>query len=277
MPELPELEAFKSYFEAHCLHKTIANVTCTDTKVIKSVTFAAFKKALIGAQFKHAERLGKYLIISLKNSDQKVVMHFGLTGSLEYTKDAKNDVRFSVVRFIFKDHSVLHWKSIRKFEKIWLVSDLNKIKALKTLGPDPLKLSAKEFSELIEQNQTKNIKAFLMDQDKIAGIGNEYSDEILFQAGIDPHHAIKDLSKPALTKLYKQVRSVLKYATKVQVSIIKKQAPDFFSQDNRKIFKKSYLQAHRHIDMICPKSSAHTLKRVKLAGRTTYYCPEDQR
>ena len=134
MPELPEVEAFKSYFEVHCLNKVIAQVTCNDTRVIKGVSFATLKKDLVTRKFTHAHRRGKYLIIDISSTDQKLVMHFGLTGSLEYTKNIDLDVRFSVVQFIFKDHSVLHWNSIRKFEKIWLVDSLDDIKALKNLG-----------------------------------------------------------------------------------------------------------------------------------------------
>jgi len=276
MPELPELEAFKWYVDSHCLNKVISQITSSDTRVIKGVSFATFKKTLIGNKFTHAQRRGKYLIIDISSTDKKLVMHFGLTGSLEYTKDPDLDVRFSVVRFIFKDHSVLHWKSIRKFEKIWLVDTIDDIKSLKNLGPDALALSLKEFTDIIEKNGSKNIKAFLMDQTRIAGIGNEYSDEILFQAGIDPHHSVKDLSKTDITQLYKQIHAVLTYATKLRIQDVKRAVPDFFSQKDRETFKSSYLQAHRHIDMICPKNKKHILKKVTIAGRTTYYCPKDQ-
>ena len=277
MPELPEVEAFKSYFEVHCLNKVIAQVTCNDTRVIKGVSFATLKKDLVTRKFTHAHRRGKYLIIDISSTDQKLVMHFGLTGSLEYTKNIDLDVRFSVVQFIFKDHSVLHWNSIRKFEKIWLVDSLDDIKALKNLGPDALEITSKEFNIILEKNKTKNIKALLMDQTKIAGIGNEYADEILFQAGVDPHHAVKDLSKTAITKLYKQIHAVLAYAIKLQIKEIKKSVAAFFSDQDRETFKSSYLQAHRHIDMICPKNKKHTLKKATIAGRTTYYCPVDQK
>ncbi len=116
-----------------------------------------------------------------------------------------------------------------------------------------------------------------MDQSIIAGIGNEYSDEILFQAGIDPHHTIQELSKLDLIKLYKKMRTVLSYASKVRVNHLGAMGHKFFSQQDRTLFKRSYLQAHRHIDMICPKNARHTLKRTTIAGRTTYYCPIDQK
>jgi formamidopyrimidine-DNA glycosylase len=116
-----------------------------------------------------------------------------------------------------------------------------------------------------------------MDQSAIAGIGNEYSDEILFQAGIDPHHRIGDLSKAMISKLYKKINSVLKYSTKIQIHAIRvANGKPFFTKSNRELFPPSYLQAHRHIDKKCPKNKNHLLKKTTIAGRSSYYCPKDQ-
>lgn len=277
MPELPEIEAFKKYVELHALGKVVADVTSSDTRVIKGITLTALKKNLQGDIFVKTSRMGKFLIISLQKSPKKLVMHFGLTGSLVYTKEPEK-IRFSVVQFIFKDHSVLHFTSVRKFEKIWLVDDVTKIHEIKDLGPDALEVTQKDFFDLLEKNKSKNIKAFFMDQSIIAGIGNEYSDEILFQAGVDPHHKIRDLSVAVRKKIYTTMRAVLKYAIQVRIKNIKNMSEyGFFTQHDRGVFKKSYLQAHRHIDMICPKNKNHRLKTATIAGRTTYYCPVDQK
>lgn len=277
MPEIPEVEAFESYIKSHCLKKPIADISISVSKIIHGASSATFKKTLINNKFMQVERRGKFLIIKLAKADKYLVMHFGLTGFLSYTKEDEK-VRFSAVRFIFKNHTVLHFNSIRKFEKIWLVSDLDKIKTLRTMGPDALKLTLKQFKTILAKNKTKNIKALLMDQVKIAGIGNEYSDEILFQAHIDPHHSVKQLSAAQLGSMYRHMKSVLCYATSVQKKAIRKtHGSAFFSKDNRKMFKSSYLQAHRHIDMICPKNRNHKLKIATIAGRTTYYCPTDQK
>lgn len=277
MPELPELEGFKAYIDAHCLHKKISNVASTDTSLIKKTTLAHFKKSLMGHSFSKTERLGKYLIIFLSNSDKKIVMHFGLTGSLFYTKDSDQKVRFSKVEFIFSDHSILHWIAIRKFEKIWLVQDSDEIPGLKKLGIDALAITKKQFLDLLDKNPSKNVKALLMDQTKIAGIGNEYSDEMLFQAGIDPRHAVKDLSSAARGKLYEWMKKVLKASIKIQLKNAQKLAKSaFFNMADRASFPRAYLQAHRHVDMQCPKHKTHVLKKITVAGRTSYFCPEDQ-
>ncbi|MGB8367640.1 MAG: DNA-formamidopyrimidine glycosylase family protein, partial [Candidatus Babeliales bacterium] len=165
------------------------DVIACNKRSVKKVAFAGFKKALIGKKFSSVKREGKYLIIYLRSSDKKVVMHFGLTGFLVYTKDKEEEVRFSKVTFLFADGSVLHWCDIRKFGAIWLVKQLDEIKGLEKIGPDPLAISKKDFLALLAQSKKKNIKSFLMDQSIIAGIGNEYSDEILFQSKINPHHS----------------------------------------------------------------------------------------
>ena len=275
MPEIPELEAFKYIVKTHCLHKKINNVESLNKKLIK-ISFPVFKKELIGHTFDSTERKGKYLLIYM--SDGILVMHFALTGFLVYAKNSDEKVQFTCVKFIFNDDSVLHWISIRKFAKMWLVKNINEIKGLCELGVDALKVSKKEFLNLLHTYPTKNIKAFFMDQTILAGIGNEYSDEILFQAGIDPHHKIKDLSQRDYAKIYAQMQKVLKYAIELRIKDIKKMPEqNFLSNKDRATFKSSYLQAHRHTDMVCPKNKNHRLKKVTIAGRSTYYCPQDQK
>ncbi len=277
MPELPEVEAYESYIEAHCLHKMITDIKILDKSVIQKISAVQFKKSLIDHEFTSVERLGKYLIIDVSDSEKKLVMHFGLTGSPVYRTDKTELVKYSRVQFIFKN-AVLHWTDLRKFGKLWLVDDLQTITGLKKLGVDALAVTKKQFLALLSESQTKNIKAFLMDQSIIAGIGNEYSDEALFQAGIDPHHKINELSKVTCEKLYNMLHMVLLYAIKVQRKNSEGiSSPTSLSKENRKSFPSSYLQAHRHIDMICPKNKKHTLKKATIAGRTTYYCPEDQK
>lgn len=204
-------------------------------------------------------------------------MHFALTGSVVVTREDEK-VAYETVDFIFGKQLKLAWCSVRKFEKLWLLKDIDQIPALKNLGPDAPKVSKQQFMEIAESSKRKNTKTFLMDQSLIAGIGNEYSDEILFQAGIDPRHRIEDLSGKQLHKIYLEMHKVLKYAVGLRKKNIKKstQARMFSSSDD-KIFKSSYLQAHRHADMLCPKNKHHKLKRVTIGGRSSYYCPIDQK
>jgi formamidopyrimidine-DNA glycosylase len=278
MPEIPEVEAFKDYIKKTCLNKKISDVKSKDKSLIKGIVFKDFKNTLIDKKFKSAERKGKYLIINLTHSQKKLVMHFGLTGSLAYKKSADIPVKFSKVTFIFADNSALHWINKRKFGKVWLIGSLDQIEGLARLGPDATKISEKQFEKLLKNSAQQNIKALLMDQEKISGIGNEYSDEILYQAGIDPHHKAGDLSESKIKKMYKKMNEVLDYSTKLREKNLKDlDQTVYFSDVDRKSFKSSYLQAHRHIDDKCPKNNNHKLKTAKIAGRTSYYCPKEQK
>ncbi|MBN2267533.1 MAG: Fpg/Nei family DNA glycosylase [Candidatus Babeliaceae bacterium] len=277
MPEMPEVEAFKKYVELHSLHKKIVEVTVSVEKVIQGISPTVFKKRLANASFSKVERKGKYLIITLSPSPEKLVFHFGLTGFLMYEKSPKIDVHFSRTSFIFSDQSILHWCSIRLFGKIWLVKNLATIKEIANLGPNALTLSEKKFLNLMTKSKRKNIKSFLMDQETIAGIGNEYSDEILFQAGVAPYHPIKELSQKRRIRIYEEMDKVLRYAIKLRTTeITNMPSAGFFTAGESAKFPSTYLQAHRHTDQRCPKNRTHQLKKAKIAGRTAYYCPKDQ-
>lgn len=280
MPELPEIEAFKACLEEHCLHKTITNVHVFLPKMVQNITPATLAKAVVHHVFTKVTRHGKYLVISLTPSDQRVVLHFGMTGSVFYAprdQDQKEKVRFSAVQITFADGSSIHYKSVRTFEKLWLC-DKNSLPAgIANLGPDALQLSFTDFKAILTTRGTRNIKALLMDQHVIAGIGNEYSDEILFQAGINPNHTAKDLSPTQVKKLYTQMHKVLTFTVKLMKKNLLTHKTDILTQQNKTTFPATYLQAHRHRDMICPKNKQHHLKKATIAGRTSYYCPHHQR
>jgi formamidopyrimidine-DNA glycosylase len=200
-----------------------------------------------------------------------------LTGFLFFAKKTpEQKVKSSRIKFTFKNQSELHFIDLRKFGKILVTENPDKI--LEKLGTDGTKISRETFLSLLEENASKNIKAFLMDQALLAGIGNEYSDELLFQAGINPEHKIKELAKKDRGLIYTKMKSVLSYATKLRKKQIQ-QTPDllFFSKEGGAVFKSSYLQAHRHTDRRCPKDKNHKLKKVTVGGRSSYYCAQDQK
>lgn len=276
MPELPEVEAFREYINSQCKNKTIHEVDVLDSRVIKKVGTQTFKKYLVGKKFTKIERRGKYLILTI-SSGKQLIMHFGLTG-YPYIGQADQKVRFTCVEFEFTEDTCLYWCDVRKFGKLYLVQSADQIKGLHDLGPGALTIVGTEFLAIAHSNAKKNVKAFLMDQSIIAGIGNEYSDEILFQAGIDPHHKIKDLSDTELKKIYQCMRRILLFAIKIRVNQLKSlKKQKVFSTEDTVDFPKSYLQFHRHGDGKCPKDLKHKLKKVTIAGRSSYYCPIDQK
>ncbi len=126
------------------------------------------------------------------------------------------------------------------------------------MGQNPFLFQKKRFRELLRKNELLNVKTFLLAQEKIAGIGNVYADEILYQAKINPHRQIGNLQPRERRELHQKMLSVLKE------SLI------FIPKKN---FDLSWLIAHRHTDMRCPGNKEHQLDREIIAGQATIFCP----
>lgn len=273
MPELPEVEAFKAIVEEHIVGKKIEAIVINDKRLVHA-SGKAIQDKLIGARCSSVERKGKYVCLKFVRPSSYLVLHFGLTGFLVYA-GREEHVNFSVFSLIMAA-GTLHFCDKRKFGGVWLVEDLSTFARVDDLGPDALSITKKQFLALIAAFSKKNCKAFFMDQTIIAGIGNEYADEIFFQAGIDPHRRLGDLAPKEIEHVYTCMKKVLRYATKVRL----KELVDHkgaLQADNVHDFKTTYLQAHRHTDHLCPKNPKHHLKKSTIAGRSTYYCPMDQR
>lgn len=263
MPELPDVENFLTYFKANALHQTVSDVDVRDSSLFINKTGANAESILSGREFDSAERFGKFIVISLSGTDKQLVIHFGMTGRLAYAKPENFDddeIEFAQMTVTFANGYQLRWINIRKFGKVYLVNHASDIDTIDSIGPEPLELERDEFISLARRHQRKNIKSFLMDQSDIAGIGNVYSNELLFQAGIDPHRRIKDIDDSELKKLHDSMVSVLEKA--IDINVPEGDYPD------------SWLLAHEQ-DMKCPKNG-HQLKKETIAGRSALYCPEHQ-
>jgi formamidopyrimidine-DNA glycosylase len=264
MPELPDVENFKKYFLVTSINKKIADVSCDLKKLVKGTDFAHFRETLRDKKFGWARRRGKFLIVRIPGCDEKLVFHFGMTGSLSYVKKKeKSDDKHSHLIFTFKNGDQLHWKNMRKFGKVHLVKDLKKIPLLKNMGPEPLGISQKNFMDLLERHKKRNVKSFLLNQRNIAGIGNIYSDEILFKARINPHKTIGQLKDRKKNALYDAMRRVLKRAIAIGVPWAG--------------FSSSWLLKNRKRGRNCPRNKNHRLKKEKIAGRSAVWCPGCQK
>ncbi len=256
MPELPDVESFKAYFKRSSLNKIIADVQCSCKDLIRNINFKDLRHKLMGKSFRDAWRRGKFLICEIKDIPEKLIFHFGMTGDLHYVKQRTKKDRFARLVIKFENEYELRLLSIRKLAKIYLVKDPEEIKLIKEMGPEPLTISKKDFSKILDEHQRKNIKAFLLDQRDIAGIGNVYSDEILFKAKINPHKNIETVGSEQREKLYKSMKTVLREAI-----------------DCNMYFDSSWLIVHRGRDMRCPLNENHKLKKEIIAGRSCYFCP----
>jgi len=264
VPELPEVEARKNYLERTSLGRKIESVKVQDLRILEDTTPIQLTKRLKGATFTEAGRRGKYLLVRT-DIDGILLMHFGMTGSLLFEEESGKAPRFDRVEFHFKPKSVLYFIDQRLFGKIALyrTDDPLKIPEIAKLGPEPLgrAFTHKKFSEIVHSHNT-TIHQLLMDQELIAGIGNIYSDEITYQAGVRPDRRTSSLTEKEIRRLYDKMKWVLRRAVELDAEL--DDHADRFLIPNRKR------------DGQCPKTQ-HKLVKKTIGGRSSYYCPTCQK
>jgi len=216
----------------------------------------------------------------------------GMTGYLLLSEvpDITFDLRFSGDEYVdkhthflmeFMDGSTdglpdleLHFNDVRLFGNIWLAEDVQNIEeidvpGLRDLGPDALGISLRAFEEAVSSK--RSIKTILLDQKKIAGVGNIYADEALFSAHIHPATQGSSLTSNQISTLWFTVKSVLKQGIKYRGS----STSDYTTTDGGKGSFQDYHRVYRKTGQKCGDCS-QTIKRIKLAGRSTHFCPSCQ-
>ena len=226
MPELPEVNTYQKYFDAAAVGRRVARVDVADDYIVKQVgdesgnTTAAtsrpgyfgerFAERLKGRRFSGSHRRGKYLFGDLDNG-HSVLLHFGMTGDLKLYTDAAERPRHERFAFVFEDGQRLGFDDPRKFAKIRYVEDRDDYIAGIRLGKDALLLTEDEFLAQAAGRKT-SIKAFLLNQTAIAGVGNLYADEICYQTRVHPESRVAKLSKPKLKAVYAAMVEILTVA-----------------------------------------------------------------
>ncbi|MFZ7102701.1 MAG: DNA-formamidopyrimidine glycosylase [Peptococcaceae bacterium] len=276
MPELPEVETVRRSLEPNLLGKKITDIQVNLPKLIKipSGDAKAFKEILIGSKFKEIKRRGKYLLFYLDNG-WVLVIHLRMTGRLLYIISPQTPVE-KHTHFIFSlDNNVqLRFHDIRQFGLIYLVpgDQLEQIAGLQTMGPEPLsaEFSCACLKEIIGTKKQK-AKAFLLDQRCVAGIGNIYADEILFQAAIHPDENIGNLSEAKKEALWAAIRDRIGAGIEYRGTSIKDYVDGFGESGSFQHQLKAYGKAGS------PCINCGTpLERIISAGRSTVYCPKCQ-
>ncbi len=263
MPELPDVEIFRRYFLSTSLHKKIRAVDIKSRDMLKEVSAEKIKSTLERNSFMSALRHGKYLFMETERDEKWLVLHFGMTGFLKYYKDLDHRPGHERLLVYFSNGYHLAYDCQRKLGTISLTDSPDAFIKKRQLGPDALNpdYSLESFAEDFRKIRGK-IKSALMKQKYIAGIGNIYSDEILFQAGIHPGVQSSRLKKKDMENIYRQMNHVLK--TAIEAHADPGRLPS------------SFIIPHRQEGDICPKCKAG-IEKEKIGGRTAYYCPQCQK
>src|SRR5215216_1420705 len=261
MPELPEVENRLLYFRRVALGQCVERVVITAPGMIKRPGARSFANNLRGRCFASAHRRGKYLIITLDDK-RLLILHFGMGGDLGFYESADDRPAFTRIEFVLASGKRLAFTCPRKICRVMLVDDLMEVPALREMGPEP---HDKQFSLaylecLIEESATRQIKPLLMDQKKIAGVGNIYADEILFEAKVRPDRRAATLSAEEVKRIHKETRRVLRRAIRT---------------GGDEEFPSEFLVSRNARGPKC-KVCGQPIESKKIGGRTAYFCPHCQ-
>lgn len=263
MPELPDVEIFKQYLNATALHQEIAGVKVSAPGLLSGVSEGRLRKRLVGHELSATRRHGKHLFVRVDSGDHGWLrLHFGMGGRLEYSKGVARAPEHTRLRLDLTDGYHLAYVNPRKLGEIGWVASVESFLDEKSLGPDPLAddLALETFRQLLAGRRGM-VKTTLMNQSVLAGLGNVYVDEVLFQAGVHPETPVPDLAEDAVEGLYHALYQVIEGAIEARAE------PERLPDD--------WLLPHRGTAGSCPRCGG-MLKKTAVGGRTTWHCARHQ-
>jgi len=259
MPELPEVESFRKYIADTSLHQKIKNVRTAAQGMLIETTDADLKRILKNNSFEDTFRHGKFLFVRLR-SHGSLMLHFGMTGDLLYYSDNASPKSY-VLLFEFDNGHRLSFSDPRRLGKISLVDDVQAFINKRGYGEDALQISWESFYTILKKKRTA-IKVSLMDQKVVAGVGNEFSDEILFQTQVHPASITSRLPEKKLREIYESMKSILKEAVNHDA--------------DRKKLKHYFFLGNRKAGLRCPGCKGETEWQT-IGGRSSYFCAACQK
>ncbi len=268
VPELPEVETARAVIAAAALDRQIAAVDDSDTWVCRPYSPGEIEEALVGRCLTRANRRGKTMWCDTSSDGPALSLHLGMSGRIVVTERDGGPVeggdrvrgrsatstdrdpvwdRFTIT---FADGGVLRLFDKRRLGRVGLDPDLSR------LGPDAAEIRVAEFRERMARGRAP-VKARLLDQSVLAGVGNLLADETLWQAGLDPRRRVDTLGADDLTSLHRALRKATRAAIR-----------------NGGVHTGDVI-AHRSADSHCPRCGS-AMARATVGGRTTWFCPAEQ-
>lgn len=270
MPELPEVETVRKTLEHVIKGQTIHQVDVLYPKIVR-MDSTLFAEKLKNQTIHEIERMGKYLIIKLDR--HVLVIHLRMEGRFFIKKHIHELTKHEHVCFHLSSGNILTYHDVRKFGTMDLlpIEDYKNQEPLCRLGKEPKDLSLDVFYHLIHKRNTE-IKAVMLDQSVIAGLGNIYVDETLFQAKIHPTRKGVTITKDEADRLLHAARWVLNEAIKQGGTTIR----TFQAMDGVHGRFQNELAVHTKVSQPCPICQTPIIK-IKVKGRGTYVCPNCQK
>lgn len=292
MPELPEVETVRRDLETVLISIPIVTLEVFNVKTIKPLSVKELEKKLFGQQIKAIKRIGKLLIFELDNSTEVLLVHLKMTGQLIYSAPTKKGETKKLLagghsltepitelpnkhtRLVvtFKNGAQLFFNDLRLFGywKFVLPAELEIIKSNYGIEPLTDNFTWPNFKVALGK-RTTNIKAVLLNQTIISGMGNIYVDEALWQAKINPARRVNSLSETELKKLFKACHEVIAKGVEYRGTTFN----HFVDGHGQKGGFLQFLQVYGRGGEPCAHCGA-LIKKIRLAGRGTHFCPQCQ-
>jgi len=270
MPELPEVETIKNELLPHVVGRHITGITLFWEGIVRQPAVQEFRSRLTGQEITGIARRGKYLIFSL-SSDDLWITHLRMTGALIIGQNSAEPPRFTRAIIHLDNDTGIFFRDPRKFGVMWLAKDTNSIDS--KLGPEPLEaaFTPQVLAERLAR-RTAPIKALLLDQKLIAGVGNMYADEALFAAKINPWRPGGSLSQEEVERLHRAIQRILWAAIGNKGASV----DTYFRPDGTEgTAHFEFKVAHGLGGKSCPVCGT-TIERTVVRNRGTYFCPRCQ-
>jgi formamidopyrimidine-DNA glycosylase len=273
MPELPEVETIRRQLEREVVGRKVKTVDVTGKRSIRRQTPEEFKTGLEGAKITAVQRKGKYLLLALDNGSVWII-HLRMSGQLRRAAAKDPIAEHTHVVVTFTQGGQLRFLDPRTFGEMFLATPdeiTSEIEELSTLGVDPVEtpMSWVDFGHLLRSKKMK-LKAFLTDQSMIAGIGNIYADEILFDSGLRFDRETDSLTTQEIRRLYRSLVEILYEACKYGGSTLAdKQYVDLFGKSGD---YQQHHQVYNREKQPCRRCRRNDIVKTKFASRSTFYC-----
>lgn len=298
MPELPEVETTVRGLRERVLGKAITDFWCDWPNMLRYVSPATFKGLVVGKKIIAVRRRAKHILIDLSGNpsttlrvNKTLVIHMKMTGHLMYGKYVYQNKKWRAInpgplrddpynRFIHAVFTLsngyrIAFCDMRKFGKIALhdTNNLHNAKELENLGPELWELTPAKFIPIYRHTKGGKIKTKLLDQTLLAGVGNIYSDEGLWAAGIDPRSVPRKIPATKLSKLFKSLVAITKRSLKTGGDSMS----DYRNIDGLGGKFQNFHRAYRQTGKACKKLGCRgKIERIVVATRSTHFCPKHQ-
>ena len=266
---MPEVETITRGLAQRVTGDVIESVWLSEVVPVRGCTPSDVAATAEGARIAAVRRQGKHIVFDLEKpaGNAQLVIHLGMTGRVQVTAPDAELLKHTHLVARLRSGRELRFVDARRFGRVWVVREAD----FEAGGREPLEIAFEDFAKLFRGRKTP-IKAALLDQKLLRGVGNIYADESLFRAGVRPRRRAASLTRAKLQKLYDSVREVLKEAIAAGGSSIS----DYFNvEDEPGLFHLQHRVYGREGEpcLVC----GTPIKRIVLGGRGTHYCPKCQR